>query len=339
MMSCASMMQADIIAVAISEGEMAAFSSSAGRGTVAQAESGDECSSSMRMSSRPVGIGVEQRDLFSWTGAAAENARDDKKPDASQPLPPDLDDAALIAAIPLANSRRCEALVAEAARRGLKTAVPVLESLCRRFKGFGIDRAIREQTAAVQALAMIGGSEAAAALTRVIVEQAVQGPGLFVAVSAAAQCRSVLPENVTLALLRHSDPEIRIQACRCGIRRGAVQSQVTPALLDLLGDLNAAVSCAAACALGRMGREEARPFLLHLLRVEPSRNVIESIAAVADEECIVTLGQIARSRPDLAATVLGELDGMDHERARVVANSIPKATLGPSSRTIHAEMP
>jgi hypothetical protein len=46
----------------------------------------------------------------------------------------------------------------------------------------------------------------------------------------------------------------------------------------------------AVCALGRMGRTEARPALLRLLREAPSAAVIDSTSAVADEECLVIFG-------------------------------------------------
>jgi hypothetical protein len=40
-------------------------------------------------------------------------------------------------------------------------------------------------------------------------------------------------------------------------------------MIDLLDDLNQAVARSAACALGQMGRIEARPMLASLLREEP----------------------------------------------------------------------
>ena len=64
----------------------------------------------------------------------------------------------------------------------------------------------------------------------------------------------------------------------------------------------------AACLLRRMGRTEARPSLLRLLREVPSAAVIEPISAIADEECLVILGRIARTRPDLADAALAALD-------------------------------
>jgi hypothetical protein len=101
----------------------------------------------------------QQLDLFSAAGIPAE-----------QPVPQglilrpavaDLDDEALIAAIPAANLGDCAALTAEAARRRLAAAIPALEALCRRFSGFGIDHLVLEQSAALRALAAIGSRDAA----------------------------------------------------------------------------------------------------------------------------------------------------------------------------------
>src|SRR5258708_129836 len=76
-----------------------------------------------------------------------------------------LDDAALVAAIPESSLSDSSMLAAEAGRRRLAAAIPALAALCRRFAGFGIDRAVPEQAAALQALAMIGGRDAAHAGT------------------------------------------------------------------------------------------------------------------------------------------------------------------------------
>src|SRR3977135_4329652 len=54
----------------------------------------------------------------------------------------------------------CE-LAAEAGRRQLAAAVPALAALCRRFAGFGTRRLIPEQAAAIEALALIRGRDAA----------------------------------------------------------------------------------------------------------------------------------------------------------------------------------
>jgi hypothetical protein len=63
-----------------------------------------------------------------------------------------------------------------------------------------------------------------------------------------------------------------------------------------------------------MGRIEAGPTLKHLLRVAPSPEVIDSVVPIADEECVVLLGRIARSAPGLTAAAL---DGWKASAIRV----------------------
>src|SRR5712691_6592311 len=79
-----------------------------------------------------------------------------------------LDDDSLLAAILNTGIRETFALVAEAGRRRMPAAIPVLEALCRRFAGFGADRVVPEQAAALDALVVIGGSDAAQTLARLI---------------------------------------------------------------------------------------------------------------------------------------------------------------------------
>src|SRR4029077_11192883 len=122
------------------------------------------------------------------------------------PVVRDLEDEALIAAIPAASLDHYGALVAEAARRRLAAAIPALQALCRRFAGFGIDHMVPEQSAALRALAVIGSRDAAQAVSLIILRGVVQGPALGLAVAVAAQLRANLPVDVLRSLLRHADP-------------------------------------------------------------------------------------------------------------------------------------
>ena len=99
-------------------------------------------------------------------------------------------------------------------------------------------------------------------------------------------------------------------------------------MIDLLEDPNPAVARSAACALGQMGRIEARPMLANLLRGAPSEEVIDSVSSVADEECMVLLGRIARSKSVLSDLALNTLESIDHQRANAIAVAIRDA-LGP----------
>jgi HEAT repeat protein len=213
------------------------------------------------------------------------------------------------------------ALEAEAGRRRLVAAVPALEEICRRFAGFGLERAIPEQVGALEALAMIGGSEAARAIVRIMTKGVVQGPAVRVAVSAAARLDCELPVAVVMALLRHADRSVRAAACRC-VR--TTRPEAVPVLIELLDDLDREVSESAACALGRLGRTEARPSLVRLLRTAPSPDVIDAVASVADEDCVVLLARIARTKRDLASSAIDALHQIDHLRAAQVLAALTR---------------
>jgi HEAT repeat protein len=268
----------------------------------------------------------EQLDLFSSAGIHA-----------NRPAPPSielgpaataLDDQALIAAIPNSSLADSIALAAEAGRRRLPAAVPSLETLCRRFSGFGIDRLVPEQVAALQALGAIGGREAAQAVAQFITHAVVQGPALNLAVSTAARIGSTLPADLLRLLLKHPDPGIRASVCGCARRR----PELISVMIDLLDDLNQRVARSAACALGQIGRIEARPMLAKLLREDPSEDVIDAVSSVADEECMVQLGRIARTEPALSDAALNALEDIDQPRANAIATAVRNLPLTPLYR-------
>ena len=233
-----------------------------------------------------------------------------------------LNDDDLVAAIPGASLEDCCAVTREAVRRRLGVAVPALEALCRRFRGFGLEHTVPEQVAALQALAGLGGPEAAAAVTRIIAGDIVQGPGVIEVMRAAVVLRCRLPADKCFRLLRHPDPTVRAHAAHLASPRAGIIDPITAVLVDLLQDLNGAVARAAAFALGRVGRGEARPMLLRMLREDPSADVIDAAVAVADEQIIVLLGRIARTRPELAPVASAALDDIDDPRAAALASAL-----------------
>jgi hypothetical protein len=235
-----------------------------------------------------------------------------------------LDDDGLLAAIPNAGIRETLSLVAEAGRRRLPAAIPVLEALCRRFAGFGADRIVPEQAAAVDALVVIGGSDAAQTLVRLITKRIVQGPSLRQAVAAAARLAAKLPPGTVMELLRHDDPRIRADACRCT----RPWPETIPLLRDLLDDLHEDIRRAAARALGRMGRSEVRALLVAYLREEPTAELIDAIAPVADDECVVLLGRLARSTPHLSERAIEALHSSDHPRAEKIIAALHESGPG-----------
>ena len=239
-------------------------------------------------------------------------------PPALRLAPSNLSDAALIAALPDSMLGDACVLAAEAARRRLSGAVPALVTLCNRFVGYGVDCKAPEQAAALEALATIGGPDASRSVGQMIAKGIVQGQTLAVAVAAASQLGVIFPPDVALMLLRHSNPSVRASACGC-VRAGR---DIVATLIELLGDLDREVSTAAACALGRMGRVEARDHLKRCLNERPSPPVVEALAGVADEEVVIFLARIGRARPELAASILSALDEIDHARAAAAASGL-----------------
>jgi hypothetical protein len=263
----------------------------------------------------------QQLDLFSDRGVGMERGL--SRSTGHTFVPAEIEDDVLIAAIPesgLADSRE---LAAEAGRRRVAAAVPALAALCRRFAGFGARRMIPEQAAAIEALAMIGGRDAAHAVSEMIERAEVQGPGLQIAVSAAARLGSTLSPDALRRLLRHAEPAIRADACRCA----RPLPELILLLIDLLDDLDPSVARSAASALGGMGRIEARPRLKDLLRDHPSEDVIDATSSIADGECVVLLGRIARSTSVLADAALASLENIDHVRAVAIAAAIRRLRL------------
>jgi len=259
-----------------------------------------------------IGVGVEQ-DLSRGMGHA--------------PVSAEIDDERLIAGIPESSLADSCSLAAEAGRRRLAAAVPALVTLCRRFAGFGTRRMVSEQAAAIEGLAMIGGRDAALAVSEMIERAVVQGPTLQIAVSAAARLGSTLSPDALRQLMRHAEPGIRADACRCA----RPLPELIMILIDLLDDLDRRVATSAASALGRMGRIEARPILKSLLRDDPSEDAIDAVSSIADEECAVLLGRIARSRSVLADAALISLENTDHVRAVAIAAAIQRLRLARQS--------
>jgi HEAT repeat protein len=193
-------------------------------------------------------------------------------------------------------------------------------SLCNRFVGYGIDVGVPEQAAALEALSAIGGPEASRAVVQLIAKRIVQGPTLAVAITAASQLGVIFPTDVALALLRDSNPSVRAPACAC-VRAGY---EVVATLIAMLDDLDDEVSTAAACALGRLGRAEARIRLKRCISERPSSRVVEAMAGVADDDAIVLLTRLGRARADLAVPIISALEEIDNRRAASAASALKR---------------
>jgi HEAT repeat protein len=238
-----------------------------------------------------------------------------------QPLvPQELSNEGLIALIPEATLADACALAAEAGKRRLNAAIPALMTLCNRFVGYGVDVEVPEQAAALVALGVIGGPEASRAVVQLLVKRIVQGPTLVVAITVASQLGVIFPTDIALAFLQDSNPSVRALACAC-VRSGY---EVAATLIGMLDDPDGEVSAAAACALGQMGRAEARIHLKRCLTERPSGRVVEAVAQVADDETIVLLARVGRARPDLAPSIISALEDIDTARAASAASGLKR---------------
>ena len=140
------------------------------------------------------------------------------------------------------------------------------------------------------------------------------------AITVASQLGVLFPTDVALALLRDSSPSVRAPACAC-VRAGY---EVVATLIAMLDDPDDEVSTAAACALGRMGRAEARIHLKRYLSERPSSRVIEAVAEVADDDAVVLLARLGRARPDLAVPIISALEEIDNARAASAASALKR---------------
>jgi hypothetical protein len=261
--------------------------------------------------------GFLQLDLF---GDRLDLARPSNGASAKPIAPEGLSDGDLISAIPDATLGEASAMAAEAGKRRLSAAVPVLTSLCNRFVGYGAGVAVPEQIAALNALGAIGGQEAKHAVSRLIAKKIVQGPTLITALTVASQLDVVLPSDVSLNLLR--DPTSSVRAATCGCVRAG--HEVITMLVSMIDDPDDEVALASACALGRMGRIEALGHLKRHLLKRPSRHIMEALARVADEEAIVFLARTGRARRELTDIVITALGEIESPRASDAAYALKK---------------
>jgi hypothetical protein len=201
-------------------------------------------------------------------------------------------DDALCASIAAISLGQAAEILGEVARRRLVTALPPLAGLIRRFKGYLPRGPIIEQTAALQALVAIGGAAAAAVVRTAIERGEFNRANLATALRTAAQLGVRLEPSVVEAALGHEEAEIRVAACAFVSAR----PNLLALLVERLADPDEQIRIAAACALGNLGRVEARPILRSLLQTSPSIAIVEAAASVADDAMVVQLGRLAREQ-------------------------------------------
>jgi len=199
------------------------------------------------------------------------------------------------------------AFCAQVGADGSVSAIPDLVALCERLTGWGTHRAPPEQRAALDALARIGGAEAAAAVGRML-EQGVFGPPIMGhALDVAWRLRAPVPAKRVRDSLHAADPDERVAACRCARTTHRLGAELRKLLTDPFPD----VARSAACALGAMGDGTARPALMALLEQAPAADAIAALGACADETATIALGRLALRVPGWRADAIAALESLD----------------------------
>ncbi|MYF07838.1 MAG: hypothetical protein F4233_08130 [Rhodospirillaceae bacterium] len=233
--------------------------------------------------------------------------------------PETLSDADILDRIPNARIADVRVLCSLAVERRLgDRAVPALEALWRRFKGFGHDKPLPEQTAVIETLAKLETAGARQLLAEIATAYDLPPPLLPAALSAALSASLRLPVHVLRSLRAHADPRIRELAARLS---GFGQRDIG-ALAACLGDTQPAVQRAAAVVLGQFGHAAAKAILLSELRRAPTGEIVEALSAIADDDIVVHLGRCAAAHPALAGRIAAELEGMETALSLKVARRI-----------------
>ena len=239
-----------------------------------------------------------------------------------------LTDGELIAMLPEANLLNVEALSAEVVSRSLHEAVPALESLWRRFAGFGIRVPFVEQRAVLSTLGRIDGEAARAALRGMVLSKGLPPSLLPFALRAAARAGLALPTAFVVPLLSHPDAAVREPAFALAAKAVVAGARLRHGLLT---DPSASVRRLAAIAMGAQGDAEAKESLIGEIARNPSIEVIEALAAIGDDDAIVHLGRCAERHPPLAGTIVDMLRDMESAKAERLAQHLERGRLASGS--------
>ena len=261
------------------------------------------------------GTGVRQTDLFGDRGTVTPVAVRAARP----PCPDTLSDEDILDRLPGAGIAEAGLLCTLVVERGLgDRALPALESLWRRFAGFGQDRLLPEQVAVVETLAKIGTASARELLDGIVTAPELPYILLPTALRAALAVSLRLPGTFTGPLLAHGDPEIREFAIwLCALGRPEFEG-----LEACLADTQPAVRRAAAIVLGGFGRDRAKAILLAELARHPTGEVVDALASIADDDIVVHLGRCAEAHSELAGRIAAELEEMQTPRSLKIASRI-----------------
>lgn len=253
-----------------------------------------------------------QPDLFDGRGPVDAGRRPEGP---ARPAPATLGDDELVGRLADAGPSDVDALCAEIVARSLPSAVPALERLWARFRGFGIDRPLREQSAVLETLARLGSPEARTALRRLVLSLDLPAFLHPVVLRTAVDAGLRLPAPFVAGFLGHADAAVR----RAAFDLAAGARVSAPLLREGLSDPDVPIRRAAAVALADLGDDSGREVLLAELVDAPSTAIVGALGALGGDEAIVALGRCAMRHSALAPGVFAALREMGNPRAERLA--------------------
>ena len=263
-------------------------------------------------------IADRQPDLFDERGRVEADHVPAPAAPCAGPAAGRLTDGEIIEMLPRADMSNAGPLCTEVVSRRLETAVPALESLWRRFVGFGIRVPFPQQRAVLNTLGKLEGEAARAGLKGIVLSKGLPAPLLPDALRAAADAGLALPAAYIAPLLGHGNAAVREPAFVLAVRAGVPSDR----LRNGLADPSEPIRRSAAVALGNRGYAGAMTPLIGELARNPSAEVIEALAMIADDDVIVHLGRCAERHPALADTVVEILNDMEGARAERLARRL-----------------
>ena len=242
---------------------------------------------------------------------------------ATSAQPPDvglqaLSDPELLALIPKANLSNVGDLCNEVLNRDLgDAAVPALDALWHRFRGYGDKGALPEQRGALNTLARIETATARETLTRIV--RATHPDTLLPAVLQAAVTAGLpLPLRQIEPWLDHKLPEVRV----CGFALAQKANPPAYLLEKGLSDPYPSVRRAALISAGLLEHVFAKQGLLQELDRAPNSQVIEALIGILDEDILVLLRRCGEQNEALRPFIIAELKATEDPKALTIATDL-----------------
>jgi hypothetical protein len=210
-----------------------------------------------------------------------------------------------------------EPIAREILRRRPEGWTDAAAALWERFLGFGTNVPMPEQVAV---LGLVRQTAAAPLLIQLLRRAPIADcldPHLL---PAAAACGVSLPQATVLRGLANPQSDIRTAALQVAPACRVPLDKLHPLLSDQLRD----VRRAAATVIAEAGDAVAREPLLLEMRLQPDRRGLEALSAVANEDVVIRLGQIARQHHAWRRIIIDVLHMIDDPKAEAVAAGLEK---------------